>query len=91
MIFTMERKKKRVQKTTEGYLHRNTGPWKCSGFLGGSGDKEPPANAGEGGRRGVFDPWVRKIPWSRIPLQCSGLENTMDSLQCLVSQRVGHD
>ena len=31
-------------------------------------------------RRPGFDPWVRKIPWrrERIPLQYSGLENSMD-------------
>ena len=29
-------------------------------FLGGSGIKNLPANAGD-----LFDPWVMKIPWGR--------------------------
>ena len=33
------------------------------GFSGGSGVKNPPANAGD--MRCGFDPWVRKIPWRR--------------------------
>ena len=41
--------------------------------------KNPPANTGD--RRCGFDPWVRKILWSRKwkpPLQYSCLENSMD-------------
>ena len=79
MIFTMERKKKRVQKTTEGYLHRNTGPWKCSGFLGGSGDKEPPANAGDLRDAGSILGLGRSPGGGHgNPLQYSCLENPMN-------------
>ena len=48
---------------------------RSQGFPGGSVVKNPPAM-----RRPGFDPWVRKIPWrrERIPLQYSGLENSMD-------------
>ena len=34
------------------------------GLLGGSMGKESSCNAGDAGRC-KFDPWVRKIPWSR--------------------------
>ena len=34
------------------------------GSPGGSVVKNPPANAEDTGRHG-FDPWIRKIPWSR--------------------------
>ena len=27
--------------------------------------KNPPANAGDAGRRHGFDPWVGKVPWRR--------------------------
>ena len=37
-----------------------TGPW---GFPGGTVVKNPPASAGD--TRDRFDPWVRKVPWSR--------------------------
>ena len=42
------------------------------GFLGGS--------AGKKCRRPGFNPWVRKTPWQRerLPLQHSGLENSID-------------
>ena len=29
-------------------------------------------------RRARIDPWVRKIPWRRYPLQYSCLENSID-------------
>ena len=41
--------------------------------------KNLPAMRGPG-----FDPWVGKIPWrrERLPLQYSGLENSMDCIDC---------
>ena len=53
------------------------------GFPGGTGEKNPPANAGDAkdvGKRFRFDPRVGKIPWSRkwqyIPVFFQ--ENSMD-------------
>ena len=53
-----------------------------------SDGEESICNAGDPG----FSPWVRKIPWRREwPLQYSCLENSMDWLQSMVSQRVRRD
>ena len=49
--------------------------------------KNLPARSGRHG----FDPWVRKSPLEKgkaTPLQCSGLENSMESMGL---QRVGHN
>ena len=49
------------------------------GFPGGTSGKEPACQCRRH-RRCRFDPWVRKIPWSKNgnPLQYSCLENLMD-------------
>ena len=59
--------------------------------------KNLPANAGDS-KRQEFDPWIRKIPWSRkwqpIPIFLPGKFHGQRSLmgsQCIRSQRVGHD
>ena len=38
----------------------------------------------------VWETWVGKIPWrrERLPLQYSGLENSMD---CIGLEKLGHD
>ena len=38
--------------------------YKIMGFLGGTVVKNEPTNTGDAKRCG-FDPWIRKIPWSR--------------------------
>ena len=59
--------------------------------------KNLPANAGDS-KRQEFDPWIRKIPWSRkwqpIPIFLPGKVHGQRSLvgyKELGSQRVGHD
>jgi len=50
-------------------------------------------------RRCRFDPWVRKIPWSRkwqltpifLPGKIPWTEEDLGGLQSVGSQRVGHD
>ena len=42
-------------------------------------------------KRPGFDPWVGNIPWRWERLQYSGLENSMDYIVPMESQRVGHD
>ena len=56
------------------------------GFPGGSADKESACNVGDLGSI----PGLGRSPGegNSYPLQCSGLENSMDSMG---SQRVGHD
>ena len=54
----------------------------CKGFAGGAVVKSPPAKAGN--TRQGFDPWVRKIPWSRkwqsTPVFLSGESHGQRSL-----------
>ena len=59
--------------------------------------KSPPANSGDA-RDTEFDPWIRKIPWSRkwkpTPVLLSGKVHGLRSLVGYSpkgSQRVGHD
>ena len=47
------------------------------GFAGGTREKKPACQYRRHKRR-EFDPWVKKIPWSRAPLQYSCLENPKD-------------
>ena len=57
----------------------------CEGIPGGSGVKNPPANAG-------FDPWVEKMFWKRKWQQRS-IPQTEEPgrLQSMALQRTGHD
>ena len=50
---------------------------RTQGFPGGTSGKEPTCQCRRHKRR-EFDPWVKKIPWSRAPLQYSCLENPKD-------------
>ena len=66
------------------------------GFPGGSVVKKPPANIEDTERQG-FDPWVRKIPWSRkwqrTPV-CTWKITRVEQpggLQFMESHRVGHN
>ena len=47
------------------------------GFPGGASGEEPTCQC-KGHKRREFDPWVRKIPCSKAPLQYSCLENPKD-------------
>ena len=60
--------------------------------------KNPPANAGDAGKRGRFNPWVGKISWRRkwqpTPVFLLGKipwTEEPGGLQSMGSQRVGHD
>ena len=57
--------------------------WPTQGFPGGTGVKNPPANAGASKTR--FNPWVGKIPWRRPRTEEPG------GLQFIGSQRVRHN
>ena len=67
------------------------------GFPGGASGKEPTCKCRRH-KRGVFDPWVRKIPWRRswestpvfLPRESPWIEEP-GRLWFIVSQRVGHD
>ena len=56
--------------------------------------KKLPANVGDARDVG-FDPWVRKIPWSRkqqpTPVFLPGKFHTQKTLVGYSSQRVGHN
>ena len=59
------------------------------GFPGGTSGKEPACQRRRHKRRG-FDPWVRKIPWSRLwhltPVFLPGESPDPDGLQSIRSQ-----
>ena len=67
------------------------------GFPGGSVVKNPPVNAGAAGDTGLIPGWEDALEEGGHgnPLQYSCLGNSMDrepgELQCMGSQRVGHD
>ena len=66
------------------------------GFLGGARGKEPACQCGRH-KRQKFDPWVRKIPWSRKwepnPVSLPGESHGQRSLVGYSpwGRRVGHD
>ena len=67
------------------------------GFPGGSVVKNPPVNAEAAGDTGLIPGWEDALEegGQGNPLQYSCLGNSMDrepgGLQCMGSQRVGHD